>query len=194
MLKRLSATLIAITFCPLLRGAQQIAHPQPITSDFSHGATFQFKIAPDLPEFTFKVIPDVQGSDEYGNPRTTVREVQVFRGDSKQPIQNLEDCEFADMEPPPRNSDWFRAEDMNFDSSSSSNPTTLRICVGIQRTPVLKRPHTGVRPRQLSCSMFVRRLRPSGADCSVPPQLGASRLCRVRLVVRAAGKVRRRGL
>ena len=88
---------------------------EPITENLSHGATFKFKIAPDLPGFTFKVIPEPQAADEYGNPQTTVREVQVFRGDSRQPVQSLEDCELSDMEAPRRGSEWFRAVDMNFD-------------------------------------------------------------------------------
>jgi hypothetical protein len=98
--------------------AQQAASSQqgkPITEDLSHGATFKFKIAPDLPEFTFKVIPEPQAADEYGNPHTTAREVQVFRGDSKQPVQSLEDCELSEMEAPRSGSEWFRVVDMNFD-------------------------------------------------------------------------------
>ena len=47
--------------------AQQIAHPQPVTEDLSQGANFKFKIAPNLPEFTFKVIPEPGETDEYGN-------------------------------------------------------------------------------------------------------------------------------
>jgi hypothetical protein len=73
---------------------------EPITEDLSHGATFKFKIAPDLPDFTFKLIPAPQAGDEYGNPHTTVREVQVFRSDSKQPVQSLE-CGFGNS--------WFRS-------------------------------------------------------------------------------------
>jgi len=88
---------------------------EPITEDLSQGAIFTFKITPDLPQFTFKVIPQPQDRDEYGNPHTTVREVQVFRGNSKEPLQSLEDCEWEGMEAPPKGSDWFRAQDMNFD-------------------------------------------------------------------------------
>ena len=68
--------------------AASIPQREPITEDLSHGATF-----------TFKVIREPYPRDEYGNPHTTVREVQVFRGDSKQPVQSLEDCELSDMEP-----------------------------------------------------------------------------------------------
>ena len=95
------------------------AAPRPqreaITVDLSRRAIFTFKIAPNLPEFTFKIIPEAYPQDEYGNPHTTVREVQVFRGVSTQPVQSLEDCEFSDMEAPRRGSEWFRAVDMNFD-------------------------------------------------------------------------------
>jgi hypothetical protein len=87
----------------------------PVTEDLSQGATFTFKIATDVPEFTFKVIPDVQKPDQYGNPTTIIQDVQVFAGASSQRLQNLEDCEWEGMEAPPKGSDWFRAEDMNFD-------------------------------------------------------------------------------
>jgi hypothetical protein len=82
-----------------------------VTEDLSHGATFTFH----LPEFTFKIIPEPFPRDEYGNPHTTAREVQVFRGDSTQPMQSLEDCDLSDMESPPRGSEWFRAVDMHLD-------------------------------------------------------------------------------
>jgi hypothetical protein len=121
--KAASALVTVLTFLVAsTAGAQQhiIRSPshqphEPITEDLSHGATFTFKIAPNLPEFTFKVIPKPYPRDEYGNPHTTVREVQVFRGDSKEPMQSLEDCALSDMEAPPRGYDWFRAVDMNFD-------------------------------------------------------------------------------
>jgi len=94
----------------------QIAQQQPIMEDLSHGATFKLKIAADLPEFTFNVVPEVQKPDKAGNPITTIQDVQVFRGTSKQPVQSLEDCEWEGMDAPPRGSDWLRAEDMNFDA------------------------------------------------------------------------------
>jgi hypothetical protein len=105
-------------------GAAQQSHPvqekpnpqrEPITEDLSHGAAFTFKIAPNLPEFTFKVIPDVQKPDQYGNPQTIIQEVLVFRGTSNEPLQSLDDCEWEGMEAPQRGSDWFRAVDLNFD-------------------------------------------------------------------------------
>ena len=86
-----------------------------ITADLSQGASFKFKIAPDLPEFSFKVIPEVQNPDASGNPQSTIQDVQVFRGASKEPLQTLEGCEWLGMEPPYRNADWFRVEDINFD-------------------------------------------------------------------------------
>jgi hypothetical protein len=64
------------------------------------------------------VIPEPQDPDKDGNPHATVREVQVFRGNSKEPLQSLEDCEWEGMEAPPRGSNWFRAQDMNFDGYS----------------------------------------------------------------------------
>ena len=88
---------------------------EPIAQDLSNSARFTFKIAPNLPEFTFKVIPEVQLPDQEGNPHSTIRDVQVFRDDAKQPSQSLEDCEWEGMEAPPRNADWFRALDMNLD-------------------------------------------------------------------------------
>ncbi|HXZ42081.1 MAG TPA: hypothetical protein VEG68_15155 [Terriglobales bacterium] len=122
--KNASAFITLLTFLLASSAAAQ-QHPtksaasspqrEPITEDLSHGATFTFKIAANLPEFTFKVLPEPYPRDEYGNPHTTVREVQVFRGDSKQPTQSLEDCELSDMEAPRRGSEWFRAVDMNFD-------------------------------------------------------------------------------
>ena len=125
MLKRYTGVLTSVLVLILFsaggaqqpRPAQQKANQQhkPITEDLSQGASFTFKIASDLPEFTFKVIPDWQKPDQYANPQTTIQEVQVFRGTSNQPLQSLEGCEWSGMEPPPRGSDWFRAEDINFD-------------------------------------------------------------------------------
>ncbi len=87
----------------------------PITEDLSQGARFPFKIAPDLPEFTLKVIPHLRKPDQYGNPQTTIEDIQVFRGNSSRPLQSLEGCEWEGMEAPPRDSEWVRMEDMNFD-------------------------------------------------------------------------------
>ncbi len=89
-----------------------------ITADLANGASFTFNIAPDLPPFTFKLIPDPRKSDQYGNFQSTVDDIEVFRGDSDQPFQHLTGCGFTDMEPPPRldtDSPWFRTEDINFD-------------------------------------------------------------------------------
>lgn len=114
--------IVVLLFCeagiarqapPLSQGAS--AQHEAITQDLSNGASFTFKIAPNLPEFTFKVIPDVQEPDQNGNPHSTIRDVEVFRGDAKLPSQKLEDCEWEDMEAPPRNADWFRTLDMNLD-------------------------------------------------------------------------------
>jgi hypothetical protein len=91
---------------------------EPITEDLSQGATFMQKVAPDLPEFTFKVIPPVQKPDGAGNPQSTIHDVQVFRGKSGESLQNLTGCEWLGMEAPYSGSDWFRVEDMNFDGYS----------------------------------------------------------------------------
>lgn len=83
--------------------------------DLQHGASFTFQIAPDLPQFTFKIISDGRESDNYGRPLATVRTIQVFKGAAKKPMQLLDGCPFEESEPPPAISDWFRAEDLNFD-------------------------------------------------------------------------------
>jgi len=89
-----------------------------VTLDLSKGASFTFTIAPDSPPVTFRIIPEPREADPYGNARSTVRDIEVFRGDSNQPFQHLSGCDFASMEPPPRaetDPPWFHAEDVNFD-------------------------------------------------------------------------------
>ena len=116
MVRRSTYALAAVLMLPSMAVAQQQqSHHEPITEDLSLGATFRFKIAPDLPEFTFKVIPEVQKPDPAGNPQSTIRDVQVFRGRSSEPLQSLANCEWLGMEAPYRDSDWFRVSDMNFD-------------------------------------------------------------------------------
>jgi hypothetical protein len=88
---------------------------EPVTQDLSRGASFKVKISPNLLEFTFKVVPHVEKADEYGNPNSTIEEVQVFRGNTAKPVQSLDGCELEDMEAPPKGSEWFRVEDINFD-------------------------------------------------------------------------------
>jgi hypothetical protein len=97
-----------------LAARSEPAH-EPITEDLSYGATFTKEIAPALPEFTFKVIPEVKEPDGAGNPQSTIHDVQVFRGRSTEPLQSLTGCGWLGMETPYRNSDWFRIEDINFD-------------------------------------------------------------------------------
>lgn len=96
-------------------GQERAVSPSSITEDLSQGPTFRFKIALGLPEFTFKIIPEPQETDDLGNAHSTVRDVEVFRGDVKQPIQHLTGCDLTDMEAPPKGSHWFRAQDVNFD-------------------------------------------------------------------------------
>jgi hypothetical protein len=98
-------------------GAQRpapAAH-QSVTQDLSYGGSFVVSIAPNLPKFTFRIVPDVQGNDQFGNAQSIVRDIEVFSGTSEVPIQHLTGCEWAGMEPPPRGEDWFRAVDFNFD-------------------------------------------------------------------------------
>jgi hypothetical protein len=85
-----------------------------LIEDLSEGATFRFEIAPKLPLFTFKIIPDVR-DDENGFPQSTVQDIEVFKGDFHQPLQHLTGCNFDQMEPPQRYGDWFHTDDVNFD-------------------------------------------------------------------------------
>ena len=118
----------ALASCALLLlfvASPASARPQPqhqtpagsrtsITADLSKGPSFTFQIAPDLAEFTFKVIPDVE-PEQAENAQAIVQDIEVFRGSAKQPLQRLTGCEWSAMEPPPTGSNWFRAEDINFD-------------------------------------------------------------------------------
>jgi hypothetical protein len=85
-----------------------------LVEDLSKGATFRFEIAPELPLFTFKVIPDVR-DEQNGFPQSTVQAIEVFTGNSERPLQRLSGCDFDEMETPPRYGDWFRKDDVNFD-------------------------------------------------------------------------------
>jgi hypothetical protein len=99
-------------------GVAQRAVPtahQSVTQDLSYGGSFVVSVAPSLPKFTFRIIPDVQGNDQFGNAQSIVRDIEVFSGDSEVPVQHLTGCDWAGMEPPPRGEDWFRAMDFNFD-------------------------------------------------------------------------------
>lgn len=88
---------------------------QSITQDLSYGGSFVVSVAANLPKFTFRIIPDVQGNDQFGNAQSIVRDIEVFSGDSEVPIQHLTGCDWVGMEPPPRGEDWFRTVDFNFD-------------------------------------------------------------------------------
>lgn len=90
---------------------------QQTTEDLSHGATFKFKIAANLPEFTFKVVPDADPAESGGASEPTIRQIDVYLGNDDKPLQTLEGCDIADMEAPPKDSKWFRAEDFNFDGN-----------------------------------------------------------------------------
>ena len=91
------------------------ASHQSVTQDLSYAGSFIVSVAPNLPKFTFRIIPDVQGNDQFGNAQSIVRDIEVFSGDSDVPLQHLTGCEWIGMEPPPRGEEWFRAVDFNFD-------------------------------------------------------------------------------
>jgi hypothetical protein len=86
-----------------------------VTEDLSYGGSFIVSVAPNLPRVTFRIIPDVQPNDQFGNATSTIRDVEVFSGDSLEPMQHLTGCEWFGMEAPPRGEEWFRAVDFNFD-------------------------------------------------------------------------------
>jgi hypothetical protein len=86
-----------------------------VTENLSEPRSFTFTIAPNLPVFTFKLIPLIKPEDEFGNPQSTIRQIQVFRADSQAPLQNLSDCDLEEMEPPGSGADFFHADDFNFD-------------------------------------------------------------------------------
>jgi TonB family protein len=92
-----------------------VSFREPVTEDLSCGTTFTAAISPGLPEFTFKMIPNPAAPDQYGNPQTVASDIEVFRGNSNQPVQHLSGCDFNDMEPPRRGSQWFSTDDYNFD-------------------------------------------------------------------------------
>lgn len=85
------------------------------TANFSDSADFTFKISPNLPNITFKVIPDPEQDDEAKTAEVNVREIEVFRGDSHRVSQRLKGCDFNHMQAPNEAMDWFQAEDFNFD-------------------------------------------------------------------------------
>lgn len=86
-----------------------------VTEDLSQGRTFTFSIDPKLSPFVFKLVPQVQPNDQYGNFQSTIRAIEVFRGDSKAAFQHLTGCNLEEMEPPGSGSEFFVAEDINFD-------------------------------------------------------------------------------
>ncbi len=88
---------------------------QSVTEDLSGGRSFTFTIAPSLPAFHFKLIPDVQPPDQSGNAESTIRDIEVYRGDSPRAFQHLTGCDLDGMEPPGRGAEFFTAEDVNFD-------------------------------------------------------------------------------
>lgn len=95
--------------------ARSSAANKSITQDLSYGGGFIVNVAPNLPKFTFRIIPDVQPNDQFGNATSIVRDIEVYSGESTLPMQHLQGCEWFGMEAPPRGEDWFRPVDFNFD-------------------------------------------------------------------------------
>lgn len=114
-MKMSGARKVACALVALCCASQLSTAAQEITKDLSHGAQLKFKIAASLPEFTFEVVPEVNPADTYGNAQSTVKRIEVYRGNSEKPFQQLEGCDLGEMEAPPNGSDWFLAEDFNFD-------------------------------------------------------------------------------
>lgn len=108
------AALVFGLLC-MLPGMPAAAGQGPITEDLSLGRSFTFAIAPHLPPFTFKLVPLVRPNDTYGNAQSGIREIEVYAADSTKPMQTLTGCDLEDAGPPFTGSDFFRAEDMNFD-------------------------------------------------------------------------------
>src|SRR5215472_9930987 len=91
------------------------AGPESVTEDLSRGKTFTFAIGHESPTFTFRLIPEVQPPDEFGNAQSTIREVEVYSGRASEPLQRLTGCDLSDMDAPGRGAEFFVAEDVNFD-------------------------------------------------------------------------------
>lgn len=89
-MKMSGARKVACALVALCCASQLSTAAQEITKDLSHGAQLKFKIAASLPEFTFEVVPEVNPADTYGNAQSTVKRIDVFRGNSEKPFQQLE--------------------------------------------------------------------------------------------------------
>src|SRR5580700_8646911 len=112
---------LALSFAARAQQKPGVAQPaapaahQSVTQDLSFGGSFVVSVAPNLPKFTFRIIPDVQRNDQFGNAQSIVRDIEVFSGNSEVPVQHLTGCDWVGMEPPPRGEEWFRTVDFNFD-------------------------------------------------------------------------------
>jgi hypothetical protein len=92
-----------------------MSHAQGGTEYFSEPRSITFTISPSLPAFTFKLTPLRKSPDEFGNPQSTIRQIQVFQAGSQVPLQDLVGCDLDGMAPPGRGAEFFRAIDINFD-------------------------------------------------------------------------------
>lgn len=103
---------------------------ESVTEDLSQGRTFTFAIAPKLPAFIFKLIPLLHPADEYGNAQSTIRDIEVYRENSKQAFQHLTGCDLKEMEPPGRGAEFFETVDINFDGYSDIFLETMHGATG----------------------------------------------------------------
>jgi hypothetical protein len=124
-----SLTLFAVAQLASFAAAQQANPPVPrpgvpspqrgsVTLDLSSGASFTINVSSNLPPFIFKLIPDQHPPDQYGNAQSTIRDIEVYDGNSNVLLQHLTGCDLRGMEPPPKGETdppWFHTEDINFD-------------------------------------------------------------------------------
>jgi hypothetical protein len=114
-LKVLHTIHASISFLLFLLIGSVMSHAQAVTEDLSEPRSFTFRIAPSVPSFTFKLTPLRKSPDEFGNPQSTIRQIQVFRAGSKVPLQDLSGCDLEEMAPPGSGAEFFWAKDFNFD-------------------------------------------------------------------------------
>src|SRR5690349_9252328 len=80
---------VAMLFGLLLSSAARAQQPgvaqrppatanRSVTQDLSYGGSFVVSVAPNLPKFTFRIIPDVQSNDQFGNATSIVRDIEVY--------------------------------------------------------------------------------------------------------------------
>jgi hypothetical protein len=106
---------IAIRLFLFLLVGNAMSHAQGVTEDLLEPRSFTFTIAPSFPAFTFKLTSLRKPPDEFGNPQSTIRQIEVFHAGSQVPLEDLSDCDLEGMQTPGRGAEYFRARDVNFD-------------------------------------------------------------------------------